>query len=151
MRVQSKNDFVAGLCVSGFGIFVFYEASDLPYLSEYGPGPGLLPLWLGMGFVSLAAVLVANTLLNRGSLEKVAWRKVRRPAAAWSGFVITIGLLSRLGFTLSFALLSLFLVLVMERRSILTAINVAVSLTLAFYLIFVFSLGVPLPLGPWGF
>lgn len=151
MRVHSKNDFVAGLCVGGFGIFVLYEASSLPYLSEYGPGPGLLPLWLGIGLVSLAAFLVLNALLKPGSAERVAWREVARPAAAWIGFVITIGLLSRLGFTLSFVLLSLFLVLVMERRSILAAVNVAVSLALVFYLIFVFSLGVPLPLGPWGF
>ena len=151
MRVHSKNDLVAGLGIGGFGIFVLYEALSLPYLSEYGPGPGLLPLWLGIGFVSLAALLVINMLLNRGSSEQVAWRKVRRPAAAWIGFVITIALLSRLGFTLSFALLSLFLVLVMERRSILAAVNVAAGLALAFYLIFVFSLGVPLPSGPWGF
>lgn len=151
MRVHSKNDFVAGLCVGGFGIFVLYEASDLPYLSEYGPGPGLLPLWLGIGFVALGAFLAVNALINSGSAERVAWREVARPAAAWIGFVIAIGLLSRLGFTLSFVLLSLFLVLVMERRSILAAVNVAVSLALVFYLIFVFSLGVPLPLGPWGF
>ncbi len=151
MRLQSKNDFAAGLCVGGFGIFVLYEASDLPYLSEYGPGPGLLPLWLGIGLVALGALLAVNGLVNPGNAEQVAWRKITRPAAAWIGFVITIGLLGRLGFTLSFALLSLFLVLVMERRSILAAVNVAAGLALAFYLIFVFSLGVPLPSGPWGF
>lgn len=151
MRVHSKNDLVAGLCIGGFGIFVLYEASSLPYFSEYGPGPGLLPLWLGISLVSLAAVLIVHTLLYPENSEQVAWRKVTRPAAAWIGFVITIGLLSRLGFTLSFVLLSLFLVLVMERRSILAAVNVAAGLALAFYLIFIFSLGVPLPLGPWGF
>lgn len=150
MRVHSKNDFVAGLCIGGFGIFVLYEASGLPYLSEYGPGPGLLPLWLGIGFVTLAAVLVVSTLVYPES-EQVAWSKVTRPAAAWVGFLFAIGLLSRLGFTLSFALLGFFLVFLLERRSLVASVNVAAGLALAFYLIFVFSLGVPLPSGPWGF
>jgi len=150
VRIHSKNDFVAGLCIGGFGIFVLLEASALPYLSEYGPGPGLLPLWLGTGLVAFAVLLIVSTLMYPDS-EQVSWRKITGPAAAWIGFVITTGLLGRLGFTVSFALFSFFLVLLMERRSLLAAVNAAVSLAVAFYLIFVFSLGVPLPSGPWGF
>jgi len=146
----NKGDLLAGPLIGGFGIFVLYEASRLPYGSEFGPGPGFLPLWLGLGITCFAIVLVANTFLARGALEQVSW-SAKRPLAAWIALAVAIGLLSRLGFIVSFALLTLFLVLAMERRSALAALNVAASLALAFYLIFVFSLGVPLPLGPWGF
>lgn len=39
----------ARFCVGGFGIYVVYEASRLPYLFEFDPGPGFLPLRLIIG------------------------------------------------------------------------------------------------------
>jgi len=42
-------DLLGGVVVLLFGLSVVFFSSQLPYTSEYGPGPGLLPLWLGVG------------------------------------------------------------------------------------------------------
>jgi hypothetical protein len=65
--------------------------------------------------------------------------------------MLAILLLPWIGLRLSLALLTLFLVLALERRSPWTAIGVALGLAVGFHLIFVSGLGLSLPVGPWGF
>jgi hypothetical protein len=62
-----------------------------------------------------------------------------------------IAFLGRIGFVLSFIILTLFLVVVLDRRPILLALGVAVGLTVGFYVIFVIALDVSLPRAIWGF
>lgn len=154
MGIQERRDLVAGIFVGGFGIFVIYEASSLPYYSEFGPGPGLLPLWLGIATLLLALFLVLNSILRSASErgdESQSWVGPGRAMSAWFGLMGSIVLLPRLGFSLSLGLLTFFLVLVLDRRSPWIALNVAVALSLGFHLIFPLALGVSLPTGPWGF
>ena len=40
MDLRSKSDLVSGVCIAAFGIYVVYEGFRLPYISEFGPGPG---------------------------------------------------------------------------------------------------------------
>ena len=37
----------SGLAVLGLGIAVIFFSRQLPYHSDYGPGPGFLPTWIG--------------------------------------------------------------------------------------------------------
>ena len=153
MGSQKANDLLAALLIAGFGIFVIYQASALPYSSEYGPGPGFFPLWLGLGLVGLALLLGAKSALSRVQFEArdVSWKKTGRPLLAWTGLVITFFLIKLLGFLVTFALLTAFLVFVMDQRPFQAAVAVAVGTALVFYLVFTLLLGVPLPVGPWKF
>jgi hypothetical protein len=60
-------------------------------------------------------------------------------------------LLKPLGFLLSFALLTLFVVAVMYGRPLKTALAAAVGNAVGFYLLFVLALDISLPVGPLGF
>ena len=154
MGTRDKNDLVSALVISSFAVFVIYEASSLPYYSEYGPGPGFLPLWLGMGILVLALSLVFANLLGFARIEEGVsqpWTAIGRALGGWVGLMVAIALLPWVGFGLSFAFLTTLLILVLEGRSPLTALGTALSLSLGFYLIFALALGVPLPSGPWGF
>ena len=60
MRVilfHDKRDLLSGIVLASFGSFLIYEAQRLPYRSEFGPGPGFLPLWIGIGIVACSAVM----------------------------------------------------------------------------------------------
>lgn len=154
MGTRDKNDLVTALVIGSFAVFVIYEASSLPYYSEYGPGPGFLPLWLGMGILVLALSLVFANLLGFARIEEGVPQPrtaIGRALGGWVGLMVAIALLPWVGFGLSFAFLTTLLILVLEGRSPLTALGTAVSLSLGFYLIFALALGVPLPSGPWGF
>lgn len=154
MGIRVKIDLVTAFVISSFGLFVIYEASSLPYVSEFGPGPGFLPLWLGILTLVLTLLLVLNSFFSsprEKDVESRSWVGAGRALSAWLGLMGSIALLPKLGFSLSLALLTFFLIFVLDRRSPWIALNVAVALALGFHLIFSFALGVSLPSGPWGF
>ena len=64
---------------------------------------------------------------------------------------LSIFLYRWLGFAASFVLLTIFFIVVIERRPALPAIGIGVALAVTFHLLFVVALGVSLPAGPWGF
>ena len=152
MKIPVKrDDLIAGLSLIALGVFIILEAIQLDYVNEYGPGPGFLPLWLGIGLLALSVPLAVMSISRPSGEESGLWRETRRALLSWVGLTVAIALLNRLGFILSFTLLTVFLVLVMDRRSPFIALSVAVGSALGFYLIFALALRLPLPVGPWGF
>jgi putative tricarboxylic transport membrane protein len=153
MDLHNKSDLISGVCVAAFGVYVAVASSRLSYVSEHGPGPGFMPLWLGIGLIVLAISLIAIDLARpepKRTIKLGPWR-VARTLGGWLAVMASIILLPLLGFSLSLALLTIFLVVVLDRRSLWIALVVAIGLSLSFYVVFVFALGVSLPSGPWGF
>ena len=152
--IRDKGNLIAGACLAAFGIYVISVAAKLSYVADVGPGPGFFPLWLGIGLVLLAVCLIfastdfASAMAASGSRS---WEGSGRALAGWLALIAAIFLLGRLGFGLSFFLLTIFLVVALDRRPALLAAGVAVALSGAFYLIFVLALDVSLPKAPWGF
>lgn len=154
MELGSKADLVSGISVAAFGLYVTVASSRLTYTSENGPGPGFLPLWLGIGLLILALYLVASNLIRptaEPSSKAQSWTAVGRVFSGWVALMVAILLLPWIGFSLSLALLTAFLIVVLDRRSPWTALAVAFGLALGFHLIFVFALRLSLPFNPWGF
>jgi putative tricarboxylic transport membrane protein len=75
---------------------------------------------------------------------------IGRALGTWLAFVVAVALLKPLGFVLSLALLSFFLVTVIFRRSPVTAAITAGAIALGFHLTFPVALGVQLPVGLLG-
>jgi putative tricarboxylic transport membrane protein len=151
MVFNSKGELLAAILLAGFGSFVIYEARGLPYHSEFGPGPGFFPLWIGVGIVACSLFLMGAAIVRGGTLIPISRVEMVRALSAWVAFVLAVALLPLVGFGLSLALLTAFLVLVLDRRSPWVAIGVAVGLALGFHVVFALALGVSLPAGPWGF
>jgi putative tricarboxylic transport membrane protein len=155
MNAQSKEELLASVILTSFGSFVVYEALRLPYSSEFGPGPGFFPLWIGIGIVACSLVMLYAYFFRADSNSEETVRPSRvelaRALGAWLAFVAAIVLLPLIGFGLSLGLLTVFLVLFLDRRSSWVALGVALGLALGFHLVFAVALGVSLPAGPWGF
>jgi putative tricarboxylic transport membrane protein len=153
MDLHNKSDLISGVCLAAFGLYVAVASAGLPYVSEHGPGPGFMPLWLGIGLIVLALSLIVIDLARPvpERTRKIGNWPVARALAGWLALMGSITVLPRLGFTLSLGLLAIFLVIVLDRRSVWTALSVAFALGLSFYVVFVLALGLPLPSGPWGF
>jgi putative tricarboxylic transport membrane protein len=153
MAIHNKSELLAAIILTSFGGFVIYEARGLPYGSEFGPGPGFFPLWIGIAIVACSLGMVcADFLRNRNEKRvEVATAGMARALGAWLAFVLAIALLSLFGFALSLGLLAAFLVLVLDRRSLWVAFSIAAGLAVGFHLVFTVALGVSLPVGPLGF
>lgn len=150
---MKTGDTVSGGVLAGLGLFIILEARGWEYLGLDGPGPGFFPLWYGACMIVLSLWLVA-TSLKRGAGETgdaANWRETGRVLVSWAAFALCVGLLNVLGFLLAFALFTLFLVAVMYRRPLGTALAVSVAMSAGFYLLFPLALNVELPIGKLGF
>jgi len=151
---SDKGNLIAAACLAAFGIYVIFGAGRLSYTADVGPGPGFFPYWIGVGLVVFAVGLIITKLLSaqRAATETSAsWTAGGRALAGWFALTFTIVLFGWLGFALSFVLLTIFFISVLDRRPILLAAGVGVAMAIAFHVIFVIALNVSLPAGPWGF
>jgi putative tricarboxylic transport membrane protein len=148
-----RGDVVAAILLAAFGLFVIQQALQLDYLSEHGPGPGFIPFWVGLGFVLLALSLIYTTWKSARALDsrKTSARETAKVLATWAGLMVSVALLKIVGFFVSFALLTVFLVYLIDRRSLVTAATVGIGGAVGFYLVFHMALGLSFPRGPWGF
>ena len=151
-KTRKSGDLWSGLALAALGVYIVVQASRWDYLTPEGPGAGFFPLWYGIAMVALSAMLVISHLRQRLSLRiTIAWERVGRALSTWLALAVSIALFKPLGFAISFALLTYFLVAVMYRRPLKVAALVALAGTVGFYLVFSLALGVPLPAGPLGF
>jgi putative tricarboxylic transport membrane protein len=145
---------VSGAALAALGVYVILEARQWEYLGPDGPGPGFFPLWYGIGLVVLSLALIAMHVRRvpaaRAASADDGSRK-GRALAAWLGLVACVALLKPLGFLISFALFSLFLVRFLYRQSLARSVAVAAGGALGFYLVFDVALNVSLPSGLMGF
>jgi putative tricarboxylic transport membrane protein len=142
---QDKGNVLAGAVLAAFGIYVIWVAARLPYVSDVGPGPGFFPLWLGIGLVVFAAGLMFASFTssaNKAQSPSQSSNLMIRSLAGWLAVMVAIALLGWLGFAASFILLTIFLIVVLDRRSLLLAVGVGVGLAVVFHVIFVVALDV---------
>jgi putative tricarboxylic transport membrane protein len=146
-------DLWSGLALTALGIYIVVQARGWEYMGVDGPGPGFFPMWYGIAFVLLSAVLVLSSLRRKAAAggARFPWARVRRALVVWLAFAISVALFKPLGFTVGFGLLCFFIVAAMYRRPLKVAAVVAVASALGFYLVFPLALGVSLPVGVLGF
>ncbi len=152
--VVNRGDVISGALLAGVGVFIVVEARKLEYIGLDGPGSGFFPMWYGFAMIALSLLLIATSLLHRSAVEKrksINWREVGNAVLTWLAFAVCVGLLKSLGFILSFAVLTFFIVTVMYRKSLATAALTAVGCSAGFYLVFPLALNVSLPVGILGF
>jgi Na+/melibiose symporter-like transporter len=154
---MKRRDIASGVALAILGLWVAQQARGLTYNDEFGPGPGLLPLWLGLILSVLAGCLLIFEAIRKSSKEPQehsdvsVLSKFLRVFPAWLALLATVALLNVVGFVASLGLFTFFLVYWVERRSLKSAIVVSVAITLSFLVVFRVILPVPLPLNAWGF
>jgi len=138
----------AGLAIA---FFLFLVASTgLKYQSEFAPGPGFAPFWLGIVGTVLSATIAIRGL-RAAPAPAFERRGVLRVAAAIVGLVVAAALAERLGFIVAMALYLAVVTLFIERMRPITALVTTSGIIVLIYVVFVRLLAVPFPQGPLGF
>ncbi len=149
---NKSGDLASGIVLAALGGYIVVEAGHWDYLTPEGPGAGFFPLWYGVAILVLSLVLVVSAArAPAGGGHRTDWREVGRALAAWAALALSVAAFKLIGFVISFALLTFFIVAVMYRRPVRLAATVAVLTAAGFYVVFPFALGVSLPTGPFGF
>jgi putative tricarboxylic transport membrane protein len=140
-------DFIGGVVVLILGLAAIYFSSQLEYYSEFGPGPGFLPLWIGISITGFAIYLISNILKKH---EKTGAFLKPRTGEGFKLLIIifaTFLLLPLLGFSIGFGLFAGITMRVMGRHRWvicgLTAVGIAIGIRYAFG----HWLSIPLPKG----
>jgi putative tricarboxylic transport membrane protein len=149
--IARNGDVISGAVLAALGVYIFMQSRAWDYYTPDGPGPGFFPSWYGASMAALSLLLIRNAVRDSSPQGGVDWRATGRALATWLAFAISVALMEPLGFLVSFALLTFFIVAVIFRRPLLTAAATAVVAALAFHLTFPVVLNVPLPTGLLGF
>jgi putative tricarboxylic transport membrane protein len=147
MRVGVAN-LLAGIVVLLFGSVVTFSASQLPYKGEYGPGPGFLPLWIGIALIgcAIAAILKAVRQVG-GEKGKFIQPKTRQVAFIFVTLIVTFLLVPVFGLSLGLALFTGFTMRTAGRHGWILCVGTAVVTAAAVRVIFGVMLDIPLPKG----
>ena len=149
--ILRNGDAISAAVLAALGVYIFMESRNWTYYSEDGPGPAFFPAWYGGAMVALSLVLMVTTIVKQQNAEPLDWAAIGRAFATWLAFAVCSALMGWLGFLLSFAILTFFMIAVVFRESMMKAGIVAVCAAAGFYVIFPLTLRVPLPTGVFGF
>ena len=150
-----RADQITGSSFSSSLLAVIEGARRMPPSGTFGPGAGFLPFWLGVAMGVLAIILLVNA--TREPVEASAGSPFPRGRAVVAiletvgALAVFILLLETLGFLVSIALLTAFLLRIVERVRWLTTVTVAVANSAGLYVVFQMLLGVSLPKNIFGF
>ena len=146
---KSVRDVAAGLIFIAFGLAFAIAASRYPIGTAFRMGPGYFPIVLG-GLLVLLGIMVAIEGVLAGEDNPIG-------AVPWKALVLILGSIIFFGVTVrGLGLIpSLFVTVLMaafasRRTKALTALLIAIGLTIGCVLIFVEALGLSIALfGPW--
>ncbi len=153
---RSKADVIAATVLLIFSAAYTLSSLGLKIGRLSSPGPGLMPLLLGIGLTACALAYLAQQVRRRRGSREPLTPKVN--AAKWSvhgtplGIVVAVAaypfLLSWLGFLVSTSLVVCAMLLLLRFRGPGVSILVGIVMTFLCYLLFARVLGVVLPAGP---
>ena len=150
-----RADQITVVVVLIFSLAVIEGARRMPPSGTFGPGAGFLPFWLGAALAILSIILLVNATRepvqasDRSPFPR--GRAVLAILETIGGLAAFILLLETLGFLVSIALLTAFLLRCVERVRWLTTATVAVANAIGMYIVFQMLLGVSLPKNIFGF
>jgi polyferredoxin len=137
----------AGLAVLALGIVVIFLSRQLPYHSNYGPGPGFLPTWIGYVLVICAVVVTAQELRAANNEETFFQPRTRMAVKVLVIIVITFLLFPVLGFSVGFGLFICTAMRLMGGHRWVTCSVAAIGTAVSIHFLFDHWLGIPLPKG----
>ncbi|MBN1105432.1 MAG: tripartite tricarboxylate transporter TctB family protein [Deltaproteobacteria bacterium] len=144
-------DVIAGVFLLGLSIYVIiYSYVTLPLGTHFNPGPGYMPMLLGIVLGVLALSIVARGRRST-ALRDLDWPGYKHGVGIVGCCIFAVLALEGLGYRLTMFLILLFLFGVLERLKAWLTLVLSAGLCLGSYWLFHKLLAVPLPIGELGF
>jgi len=141
------TDLIGGVVVLILGLAVVFFSSQLSYYSEYGPGPGFLPLWVGVVLIGCAIFVIINVLKKHDKIGTFFKPRTKLGLQVLIIIFITFLLLPLLGFSIGLALFVGSTMRIMGRHRWVSCGLTTVVTAICIHLIFISWLTIPLPQG----
>ena len=149
---MKKGDTIFAIIGMGLSLWLILESLQFDYLSDFGPGPGFEPFWLGVALALLSITLLINTLRKKYDKEDDKPRLPGWKSLARLGVIMLImaGLalgMNTLGFILSVFIFVALILYVLEKVSILKSALYGIMFSGFIFLLFRYWMNIDLPKG----
>jgi putative tricarboxylic transport membrane protein len=123
---------------------------DLPYTADFSPGPGFLPLWLGIGMTVCSIPVMIAGLINKDKSGKLLRPETVKCVKVFILIVAVFLLLPVFGFSAGLALITAGGMRLMGKHGWVSCIVTVIVTAVAIHYLFGQWLGIPLPQGMIG-
>ena len=149
---MKKGDTIFAIICMGLSLWLILESLQFDYLSDFGPGPGFEPFWLGVMLALLSIALLINTLRKKDNEEDdkprlPGWKSLGRLGVI---MLIMAGLalsMNTLEFILAVFIFVALILYILEKVSILKSVFYGIMFSGFIFLLFRYWMNIDLPKG----
>jgi putative tricarboxylic transport membrane protein len=149
---MKKADRIYGVIGLGLALWAYLESRKFDYMTEFTPGPGFMPFWVGVVLAVLSFYLIIDSFVRTAGKkdnakllpEKHALYRVGAIMLMLFGVRYTMNLL---GFPLTLALFTTVILLLLEHYSIFKSVSYGIAYSAVTWLIFGYMLSMGFPKG----
>ena len=145
-----KADRIFGVIGLGLSLWCYLESTKLNYMTQFTPGPGFMPFWVGVILALLSCYLIVDSYLRKAGKKDDAKLLPERHALYRVGAILLMlfGVkfsMNLLGFPITLFLFTTAILLLLERYSILKSVGYGIAYAAVTWLVFqhVLSMGFP--------
>ncbi len=145
-------DVAPAAVMLGLSAVVLAGTRELPYWTDFTPGPAFLPRWIAGAGVLLSVILLLQAW-RAGGAAKPEWPEragAIRVFLTTGGLILCVPLAPYLGFVATAVVFMVGMMMGILRRRLLPSLITAVGTGGLIYVVFVWWLKVALPAGPLG-
>lgn len=150
-----KADRIYGVIGLGLALWSYLESTRLQYMTEFTPGPGFFPFWVGVVLALLSLYLILDTYLrkpDKSDDKKILPERhmLYRVGAIMLMLVVVRYTMGFLGFPLTLALFTAAILYLLEHYSILKSVGYGIAYAGVTWWIFEYMLSMGFPKGLLG-
>jgi putative tricarboxylic transport membrane protein len=147
-----RAEFIGAWAVLLLGLFIIVFSIPLQYYTELGPGPGFLPLLLGIGILIGGVIEIVKVYLRKNKTEQEAFLTPRSKLGFQMLGLIVVGflLIPVAGISVALALCTAAAMKVIGKHKVLTCVLTGVGSAIFIHYVFGQWLDIPLPKGLTG-
>jgi putative tricarboxylic transport membrane protein len=145
-----KADRIFGVIGLGLSLWCYLESTRLDYMTQFTPGPGFMPFWVGVVLAILSCYLIVDSYLRKGGKKDDAKLLPEKHALYRVGAIMLMlfGVrfsMNFLGFPLTLVLFTAAILLFLERYSILKSVGYGIAYAAVTWFVFqrILSMGFP--------
>ncbi|NIS61674.1 MAG: hypothetical protein GTO13_13520 [Proteobacteria bacterium] len=152
---MKRGDRVFALICLGLSLWLILESLRFDYTTEFTPGPGFEPFWLGVALVLLSLFLILDTFRRKGARKDEEKRLPGLKSLSRVGLILVIMAgfafsMITLGFVLTVFVFVSLILFVLEGVTLFKSIYYGIMFSGAIFLIFRYWMDVNLPKGLLG-
>jgi putative tricarboxylic transport membrane protein len=147
-----KADRIFGVIGLGLSLWCYLESTRLNYMTQFTPGPGFMPFWVGVVLALLSCYLIVDSYLRKAGKKDDAKLLPGKHALYRVGAIMLMLFavkfsMNFLGFPLTLVLFTTAILLFLERYSILKSVGYGIAYAAVTWFVFQYILSMGFPKG----